>query len=338
MTQPVVACTKGDCTAPAGGPCAIGHSNAEDCPNAQFGDGAASTEQFQPEAVEDLPRPEERGGQPLALSAALTLEEANALIADAGARIALPLGPSRVGKTTLMVEIYERYVRGPWGGTSFIWSETLLEFERLAFAGRLNSGADIPDTWRTRLEDGGRSILHLELIDGLATRNLLFVNQSGELSDRVRNGRDPAIELPLLGSADRIPICVDGALVAESPGQCDRALSHAQQLIRVLGEKASFAARAQLALVVTKWDVIEAAPGAKDRWLDAESRLLEDLRNLGRGETAIRLAARPLVSTPEDDGMATLLRWLLEETAPLVANRIVTTPPLRAMGHFEATS
>src|SRR4051812_28440595 len=67
-------------------------------------------------AAGEVERPAAPTGTRLASGVALTLDEANALAGESGASIVLPLGPKDVGKTTLMVELYERFLGGPWGG------------------------------------------------------------------------------------------------------------------------------------------------------------------------------------------------------------------------------
>jgi hypothetical protein len=246
----------------------------------------------------------------------------------------MPVGSREVGKTTLIVELYERFLNGPVGDVEFGHSRTLLDFELIAFAARLDSGADVPATWRTRLEDSGRSILHLSVLEGPNRQNLMFVNVSGELTDRVRNGGDPVTELPLLATSDRILICVDGLQVALSVGSCDREVSKARQLIRVLGESATFVDAAQIALVLTKWDEVHAVNEAVARWEAVEPDLAKHAEALGRRSDVFRVAARTIASTPPDDGMAGLLEWFLAANRRTPAPISPPSDPSRAISQF----
>jgi hypothetical protein len=246
----------------------------------------------------------------------------------------MPVGSRGVGKTTLIVELYERFLNSPVGDVQFAVSRTLLDFELIAFAARLDSGADVPATWRTRLADSERPILHLAVLEGEDRENLMFVNVSGELTDRVRNGKDPGIELPLLATSDRILICVDGFQVAQNVGSCDREVSKARQLIRVLGERATFVEAAQIALVVTKWDEVHAVDEAVARWEAVQEELAHQVETLGRPSEVFRIAARTIASTPPDDGMARLLEWFLAANRRDPAPMSPPSAPTRAMSQF----
>jgi hypothetical protein len=335
MSPETFTCTQEGCPAPEGGPCLAGHADPDDCPNITVPEqGEAAPESENADVAPDVERPPEPEGRRLSAGVALTLDEANGVAGQDGARIVMPVGSREVGKTTLIVELYERFLDGRVGEVQYALSRTLLDFELIAFAARLDSGADIPATWRTRLADSARPILHLAVLDGTDRENLMFVNVSGELTDRVRNGKDPDVELPLLGTSDRILICVDGFKVVHSVGSCDREVSKARQLIRVLGESATFVEAAQIALVLTKWDEVHAVDEAVARWEAVEGDLADHVETLGRPSEVFRVAARKIASTPPDDGMAGLLEWFL------AANRRAPTPisppsgPTRAMSRF----
>lgn len=270
-------------------------------------------------------------GIPLRDGLALTVDEANALASEAGATLVMPLGPVKVGKTTLAVELYARYLRHvTWAGCSFCGSDTLLDYEMLAFPSRLKSGGDLPDTWRTRLGEE-RQLLHMCLIDGVGSRtNLLFANMSGEVSENVRDGADPAEEIPLLARAHRVLICVDGESVA-TPALCGRAISDTRQLLGTLAENGSFLGEARAALVLTKWDKVIAA-GEQTGWEAAETELQQRLDELGMGQASFRTAARPDGDRPSDDATEALMRWLV---GPIqAASPVATGAPAaaRAMG------
>jgi Double-GTPase 2 len=255
--------------------------------------------------------PQASSGLALRDGLALTVAEAHAMAAGEGVRIVMPLGPVKVGKTTLAVEIYDRYLRFlEWADASFCASRSLLDFEMLAFPSRLNSEAGVPETWRTRLSET-RYLLHLELLKDRGGRNnLLIANQSGELSEHVRDGEDPATELPLLARADRILICVDGASIAHG-ALSGRAVSDTRQLIGTLNERASLLPAARAALVLTKLDVVSQA-GHLERWRQAEGDLVACLDALGRGAQTFRVAART-EDEPEDNQFEELVTWLLSD-------------------------
>lgn len=276
-------------------------------------------------------------GIPLRSGSALTLDEANALASEAGATLVVPLGPVKVGKTTLVVELYARYLdHAKWADCSFCGSDTLLDYEMLAFPSRLKSGGDLPDTWRTRLGEE-RHLLHMCLVDDAKSRtNLLFANMSGELSDSVRDGADPAEELPLLARAQRVLICVDGDWVA-TPALCGRAISDTRQLLGTLAESGSFIGGARAALVLTKWDKVIAA-GAGARWEAAGAELEQRLGDLGMGQRSFRTAARPDGDRPPDDETEALMRWLVEPVEGIPTAVPQAQAAKRAMGRSPETT
>lgn len=272
-------------------------------------------------------------GKPLSSSLALTVDEANVLAGDAGATLVMPLGPVKVGKTTLAVELYARYLRiMRWAGCSFAGSETLLDYEMLAFPSRLTSGGDLPDTWRTRL-GGERHLLHLRLAtDGGRKTNLLFANLSGEISESIRDGGDPISEMPMLARAHRILVCVDGERIA-SPALAGRAVSGTRQLIGTLQEKGSFIGGAEIALVLTKYDKVVAS-GQQTFWHEAGQELTRQIADLGLGDVSFRTAARPDQSPPADDETEALMRWLVRPVLQPASKVPASTLSERALGRF----
>lgn len=273
-------------------------------------------------------------GKPLSPGLALTVDDAQAMAGELGVRIVMPLGPVKVGKTTMAVEIYANYLRRTtWAEASFCRSQSLLDYEMLAFPSRLSAGVDLPETWRTRLRET-RYLLHLQLRRNDAARvNLLFANQSGELSEHIRDGQDPATELPLLSRAERVLICVDGALVAD-PALAGRAVSDTRQLIGTLAERATLASNAEAALVLTKLDLVTADPEGLGRWAEAEEDLKERLKPLGRGERTFRVAARSAKNLKANQ-FEELTGWLLADSASPSLETSDPDPAQRSIGHQE---
>jgi hypothetical protein len=86
----------------------------------------------------------------------LSIEEADELLRWRPAMLVAVVGERKSGKTTLITEIYERFLRGPFAGQSFSYSQTLLGFEKKSYRSRADSRADKPDTTRTSARDGLR--------------------------------------------------------------------------------------------------------------------------------------------------------------------------------------
>lgn len=312
-------CSQPDCPAPAGGVCALGHANPVDCPQATVPSADApepaaavptATAEPGPPGDDELLPPAPTPGVLLHPGVALSVAQANVLASDAGVRVVLPVGSVGTGKTTLAVGLYERFLARSWGGASYLWSETLLDFEMLAFPGRLASGAGIPSTWRTRLRDSAGHLLHLRVSCESSPRlDLVFANLPGELSDHIRDGEAPASEIPLLASADRLVMCVDGAKIA-SPGHHGLAVSHTRQFLRTLKQGSGVPPTCAVSLVLTKFDLVSDTPGGVERWEAARAALEPELAGLGRPGIVVCTAARAKTSGFAPDGMDVLLQWL----------------------------
>ena len=97
-------------------------------------------------------------------SAMLSVEDANELLRWRSASVVAVVGERNGGKTTLISEIYERFLRGNFADTCFCGSWSLSGFEMKSFQSRAVSGAPRPDTPRTSAQDGLR-FFHLAVSD-----------------------------------------------------------------------------------------------------------------------------------------------------------------------------
>jgi double-GTPase-like protein len=117
----------------------------------------------------------------------LSVEDADELLRRRAANIVAVIGERKGGKTTLIAEIYERFLRGPFAGQLFADSQTLLGFEKKSYPSRAETGAEKPDTVRTSLRDG-LTFFHLGLVsetDNLR-RDLLLSERAGDELHPVR--------------------------------------------------------------------------------------------------------------------------------------------------------
>ncbi len=337
-----VACSQEGCEAPVGGACALGHASPVDCPQASAiaavaGDQPSDSGNLAPAAESrvEQPEPQPLPGVPLRSGEALTEQEASRMAAEAGIRLTVPLGPVHAGKTTLAVGMYERFLRGQWGDAGFLWSDTLLDLEMLAFPARLASGADIPTTWRTKLKEDGHHLLHLRIRSGQVARaDLVFGNLPGETSERIRNGVQADVELPLIRNADRVLVCIDGEHIA-SPGLAAIGISSARQTLRVLHESQCLRTGCQVALILTKFDLVSGDDGAENRWQDARDNITAEMTEFGMSIRSFSCSARPNVPTFAPDGMADLLSWISEPDTPELRPPInVNREASRAIEYF----
>jgi Double-GTPase 2 len=259
-------------------------------------------------AVEVGPQAEEHDGA-LFGSELLNPEEASRLLARGPGRLVVFMGEQGTGKTSLCIELYERQ-RHAGASARFAGSWTLLAFEALAHHRRL-AGAPLPAT-HDELDPHGREILHLALSSGDAPLHLLLANLPGEVFRRLADNQISVADVPWLRRADKLVLIVDGARLCD-PATRSTALTRVRQLAERLRSSELPHPGGRLALLVSKWDLVQADPAAAAYWEPRQAELLEDLRVLDEQATALHAAANQNGSR---DGLAALRAWLLEIDVP----------------------
>lgn len=332
-----VVCGYEGCQAPAGGACGLGHSSPDDCPEATVVTQAVDDQpavQEEP-VVEQQPLPPPPPGIELRSGRALTVDQGNALANRKGARIILPAGPSGAGKTTYLIELYARFLKGKQFDAAFLESETLLEFDYLLFPSRLVKETQVAETWRTRLEDADQALLHLGIdSEQFGLQHLLLTNITGELFERICDHGQALKEVPLIGAADRLLVFLDGEKLSLG-GTRASTLSRTRQFLSVLVEEEVLAANAEAGLVVSKLDVLNAkGQKAIESWKGHESRLLEEMKGLDRPLRVFRIAARPMEGQVDEGDLESLFQWLLAPTPEAPLSVAVPQPNARAYENF----
>ena len=272
---------------------------------------------------------------------ALSVHEANQTARSSVSRVIVPVGLAGVGKTTLLSEIYERFLRGPFAGHSYAWSRTLHGFEQRAHSARIASGRSAPTTLRTPIGDS-ESFLHLRVTpdDGLLpARDVLIADWPGEAFREMRDDVEAARSHQLLPRADHIAFLVDG----ESLGKLEsrqEAYHEADMLIQsILDAGVDSAAKS---VIYTKWDAALKGNGADA--LEEFTKMLE--RQLRRKHGArsgelhfIRTAARPDPDSEVDRGMnldEVLQLWLGSARRPAVWPPVRDVQAVREFDRFRS--
>jgi len=242
--------------------------------------------------------------------------------------VVLPIGRVGCGKTTLITTIYDQFQLGPFSGWMFAGSDTLLGFERRSWTSRSESGRETADTERTKVRLGER-FLHLRLQDeGQAVEpvDLLLVDASGELFQRLVDYPDESPRLVSLVRADVVALLVDGEQIANAKGR-HAVLHDAHMQLRAISEKQILKRGARLQLIVTKWDLIDAAGVSKEI---LHNQIVEAVLENLSGEVDIELlvtAARPLpLKVPWGFGCAEVLNSWLKPTITARVSPIATEP------------
>lgn len=282
--------------------------------------------------VSDQASEPEQDWAALPSSAMLSLDDADELFRWRAASVVAVVGERNGGKTTLVSEIYERFLRGPFADTLFCDSWSLSGFEMKSFQSRAESGADIPDTPRTSAQDGLR-FFHLAVSDAAKLderTDLLISERAGETYREIRDNPEQASEMIELRKAAVIAFIVDGERVAD-PRKRAEVFASVRNIIRALHETGVIKTSAQVQLVTTKYDLMggESAVEARVALSEFENRIIAAFgdKYLVR---AFQTAARdPAGVIAPATGVAPLFRsWL--EIPPLPPLDDVTLPELKS--------
>lgn len=286
---------------------------------------------------EPTPEDELEELHPLPDGEAFQPNESSVVLGRSPASVIVFGGAHRSGKTTLIASLYERFVRtGPLGGYSFVYSRTLIGFERLCFLGRLTSDLNAPEMPRTSKLNGSPTY-HLQVARApyRERRDTLLCDVPGELFDELRDGASELEELALVKTADRFVFLVDGARL----GQLETrhvALDRAQTTLRALVEAQLLHPSSCVDLVIAKWDAIESA-GAENYANESLETLSKALQGRVREVVVERVIARAHAGghIPAEGVDAMFERWLSSWFVP-ARPEFPSVEPRREIDRFAA--
>ena len=272
---------------------------------------------------------------------ALTVDGANQTARSSVARVILPIGLAGVGKTTLLAEVYERFLEGPLAGHRYAWSRTLHGFDQRAHDARIASGRVAPTTRRTPLA-GSEAFLHLRLapLEGEAPpRDVLIADWPGEVFREMRDDVQAARSHPLLPRADHIAFLVDG----ESLGTLSlrQAARHETDML-IQSILDAGVDRAVKSVIFTKWDAALEGDGA-DQLDDFVRDFEEQIRHKHESRAGklhfICTAARPAAGSHLERGknLDKVLRlWLGSTRRPIEASLFSEVQAVREFDRFRS--
>lgn len=264
--------------------------------------------------------PEEKDWVALPHAELLSVKDADELMRWRAANIVAVVGERDAGKTTLVTEIYERFLRGPFAGLNFAGSRTLAGFERRCYLARLVSGASAPDTERTSAQAGLR-FFHLGLASeaGLGRFDLLITERAGESYRAARNDPSTTSSFLELAKARTAVFVLDGARIADDRMR-EETLSSVRNLIRSSAETGVVSAGTEVQLVTTKIDLLrsEASTHAVVALAEFERRIQGTYGQCFAKVTSWRTAARdPSSGATPPVGVEPLLQsWLSPPKSP----------------------
>ncbi len=249
----------------------------------------------------------------------LSVEDADDLLRWRSASVVAIVGERNGGKTTLVTELYERYLRGPFADYLFTHCLSSMGFELKTFESRADSGADTPDTPRTSKQDGLK-FFHLALSSSseLVRTDLLISERAGEAYRDVRDHPSGAPELLEVRKAAKVVFILDGERVAD-PLRRTEAIASIRHLARAFSDTGAAPPSAELQLVTTKWDLLNSAQmvAARDVLAAFESQFVTAYERRYAKVSVFHVAARdPKGELEAAYGLAPLLQSWLQPHAP----------------------
>jgi hypothetical protein len=259
----------------------------------------------------------------------LSIEEADELLRWRSAFLVAVVGERKSGKTTLITEIYERFLRGPFADQLFSYSQTLLGFEKKSYPSRADSRGEKPDTVRTSTQDGLR-FFHLGLVS-YSNRNrgdLLITERAGEAYRSARDRPSESNSLLELAKARTVVFILDGERVFDDKTRAE-AFASIRGMVRAFSDAGTIGAGAAVQLVTTKFDLLKGdeAAGALTALSEFEERFVRSYSDRFAKITHWRTAARDPEGKMEPAwGIPAVLQSWLDPPPP--RSLLSTTPQL----------
>lgn len=244
----------------------------------------------------------------------LSVADADRLLRWRECSLIAVVGERNGGKTTLMTELYERFLRGPFEGKVFADSFSLHGFERKSFQSRAESGAELPDTPRTSKQDG-LLFFHLAVSDeiSLSRTDLLIAERAGEIYRDVRDRPSEAHQVVEVKKAATVAFIIDGERVADGRRRAE-AFASVRSMARALSDSGVVSRSAELQTVVTKYDLLQSdsSEAALSALNDFEMSFSATYKDNFAKVSHFRTAARdPSGKIPVGTGLGPLLQsWL----------------------------
>ena len=236
---------------------------------------------------------------PIASSESFGLEDVRAFLAKTPATIVTLLGDRDSGKSTLICSIYDRFLHGPFAGQNSSGTFTITGLEQRAHLERIESGRTTPDTQHTSFAEG-LSYFHFGISSETHPEKktaLLISDRAGETYKNARGNPGLVSTLSELPLADYLAVLVDGKRLADLTTRAG-AFFAVRQTLQLLADHQPQGANHQVQIIITKIDLINAAPDADDLRSSLEefkARLLSSFGSRFQSLNFFEIAARAMV-------------------------------------------
>lgn len=226
------------------------------------------------------------------------------------------------GKTTLISSLHDAFLFGTVAGFRFAGSQTLLAFEERSFESRAKSEGLVPQTPRTRYENG-QEYFHIRVQEerdpSRKNYDILFADMSGEFYERSIQRSAEAQQLRDLTRAQCLLVLLDGEKLADIK-QRQKVRSDALSFLRRCIEEKVLTDDTEVQVLISKWDSVSKLPE------EAQKGILQfidgriNAKTLGRQVIVKPIASRPGLGTsdPKLFGVRELLPgWIHSRPEPL---------------------
>ena len=325
----VSSCGKGDCRVSTTGVCAEGHSPLPSCPyygQLEQSHAVAEDADLGDNLALNISRVTLSSGE------ALTVADVDEFLRLRGIILIAVVGDRDSGKTTLLLSLYERFLRGPFAGRSFAGSRTLVSLEKKSHYSRLDSGRAEADTARTPISEGLKFIhFGLGSQTSLSQIDLMLSDRAGETYRLARSDSKIVPELIEISKADRVLLLLDGRRIASAEDRAG-AFQSVRQSVRALLDGDALGASSIVQVATTKADLLVQHPDnalIQQQVAAFKNRLSADFAGRLRELTFWETAARPRSHLPPAYGLEPLLLdWTASRRRPV--------PPAEIPVHLEA--
>lgn len=267
MAENEVICANRECRIAQGGKCVEGHDDLAKCP--YYGRKPDEIDDEQDNDVQDA----DATFDGVRLSKALPLERgcADKVLTMLPSRMIGVIGVHDSGKTSVIAGLFDLFQLGPVSNCTFAGSSTLHGLEIICHDARVASERDEPHSERTKR--GEVRFYHIDMRRHGALQSLLIADRSGEEYEEVADFAANATDMFELRRADVITVLVDGRRLASLSDRAD-VMGAIPLIIQGMVENGAFLRKPNLAIVLTKDDVVQASP-RKDR-VEQDFRTIAD--------------------------------------------------------------
>lgn len=326
-------CANPGCNVSKTGKCMEG-LDTDTCPHCTKKQPAVSEEVL----AETLPDSPVRGSISLAHGKRMSITEAETVLRAADSRVIALVGPFAAGKTSLIASLYDKIQNNSCGDFRFTRSHTLFDFEQVCHPSRIESRRLEPHTDRTPF--GVVSFFHLGLCNtnSMASLDLVIADRAGEDYKIASDDISRAPTFAEISRSDTLSVLIDGQRLL-SIADRHKLRSDVQLMIQALADSGSINHCPRLAIVLTKFDLLESAEStdkvkALAYFEEFEKKIRDTFSTHFQDARVFRIAASPssVNVLPRGYGLLELLEFWYSPPPTRPRSDILELVPKRIFG------